>query len=274
MRQGRIVCNGEEADTVRDIFARYNQGESLQHIATAMTARGVRYHERTERWNKNMVSRVLENGHYLGDEQYPRVVDETDFLAARMCKADRNTHAPCKVSGEIRVKTVCGCCGAKLNRALKNRKTARWDCENPNCGHTAHIGDEGLVAAVDALLDELAHTPEALARRIPQETAAGSGARRIANELTNALNRGAESVEYLRSLVFACAAERYSELPDGSLQYKVDRLRQRMESGDAGEMLRKELLETAVRSIRFTDADSITLELVNGQIITKEASET
>ena len=155
-----------------------------------------------------------------------------------------------------------------MRRAAKNRKTVRWECENATCSHTAYISDERLLATVDGLLDELAYTPGALAARIPQTPTREGNAQRVANELTNAFNRGTESPEYLRSLIFACATERYNELPDGSLQHKVDRLRERMETGSADGSLSRELLETAVRAIRVTDADSIALELVNGQIIT------
>lgn len=273
MRQGKIECSPADADTVRDIFARYLQGESLQHIATAMTTQGNRYHQHTVCWNKNMVKRVLENSRYLGDERYPRVIGEKDFLAVQMLRSGKNTYAPCKVSDEIRAKAVCGQCGAKIVRVAKRRKTTLWKCESPDCGYTAYINDDGLVATVYALLDELAHMPEALTKRIPQEPAPSGSVQRVANELTNALNRGTESVEYLRTLVFACAAEKYSELPDSSLQYKVDKLRERIGAGDTDETLIKELLETAVRSIRITDSDSIALELVNGQIIVKEAAE-
>ena len=71
--------------------------------------------------------------------------------------------------------------------------------------------------------------------------------------------------------MFACAAERYNELPDSSLQYKVDKLRQRLDSGERGETIQQELLDTAVRSIRITDPDNIALEMVNDQLIGKEA---
>lgn len=273
MRQGRIVCEDTESATVREVFDRYLQGESLQHIAEALTAEGVRYHQHSTSWNKGMVKRILENEHYLGDEQYPAVIDEKDYLAARLLKADKKTYAPCKADSAIRGKIVCDRCGAKMRRAAKNRKTVRWECENATCGHMAYISDERLVSTVDGLLDELAHTPDALAARIPQTPTQNGSAQRIANELTNALNRGTESPEYLRALIFACAAERYNELPDGSLQHKVDKLRERMETGSADGPLPRELLETAVQAIRVTDADSITLELVNGQIITREAAE-
>ena len=51
MRQGEIISNPAEADTVKDIFSRYLQGESLQHIAAALTAQGIRYHQHTDCWN-------------------------------------------------------------------------------------------------------------------------------------------------------------------------------------------------------------------------------
>ena len=166
---------------------------------------------------------MLENDHYLGDERYPRVISDEDFLAVQTLRSGKNTYTPCKVDDAIRAKAVCGQCGTKTVRVAKRRKTSLWKCENPDCGYTAYISDDGLVAAVNALLDELAHTPETLAKRIPQGPAPSGSAQCVANELTNALNRGTESVEYLRTLVFACAAEKYSELPDSSLQYKVDK---------------------------------------------------
>lgn len=271
MQQGEIVCDSVEADVVRDIFDRYLKGESLQIIAISMTARGIRYHERTDCWNKNMVKRVLENAHYLGDDQFPSIIRGENYLAAQGRKTASNKYAPCGVSGNIRGKSVCGYCGSKMIRACKNRKTSRWKCENPDCGLVIHISDDQFNTMVSALLDALAHMPEALAARIPQEPVRHSNAARFANELTNALNRGTESMEYLRSLVFACAAERYRELPDSSLQYKVDKLRQRLDSGERGEAIRQELFNTAVRSICINDPDNIALELVNGQLIGKEA---
>ena len=273
MQQGEIVCDSVEADVVRDIFDRYLKGESLQIIATALTARGIRYHEGTNCWNKNMVKRVLENAHYLGDDQFPSIISGENYQAVQRRKTANNIYVPCGVSGNIRGKTVCGHCGSRMIRTCKNRKTSRWECKNPDCGRLIHISDDQFNTMVSALLDALAHTPEALAARIPQEPARHSNATRYANELINALNRGTESMEYLRSLVFACAAERYNELPDSSIQYKTDKLRQRMESGERGEAIRQELLNTAVRSIRITDPDNIALELVNGQLVGKEADE-
>lgn len=270
MCQGEIICDPTEAEAVKDIFARYLRGESLHHIAEAMESQGIRYHERTEQWNKNMIKRVLENSHYHGDEQYPSIISKEKYHAAQEQKKDNNVYVPCAISGNIRSKVVCGRCGAKLNRVRKIRKISKWECENLDCSRIINISDEQLNAVISSLMDVLVHTPCALTARIPIQPTQSSSAQRIANELTNAFNRGTESVEYLRTLVLACAAERYNELPDCSIQYKTDRLRQRLETGERSEAIWQELFNTAVRSIRITDSNNIVLELVNGQLIRKE----
>ena len=273
MAEGEYMHDEKEAQAVKDIFALYMAGGSLQSIAETMEARGIRYHASTCLWNKSMVKRILENRRYLGDESHPPIIIENDYLAVQRMKKGRNVHAPSKVGLDIREKTVCDLCGARIRRNAKYARNARWECENRDCGHKVFIDDERLTAQIDVLLSKLAQSPQNLEIHLIQTVRPGSDALRISNELTNALNRGTDSTEYLKSLIFACAAERYSELPDRSLQYKINKLRAQMESGDSDETLRQELLKTTVRAIRLTDPDNIALELINGQIITKESTE-
>ena len=72
------------------------------------------------------------------------------------------------MNSAVRGKAVCGRCGAKIICVVKNTTTARWECKNTTCGYTVHISDGRFLAAVDGLLDALAHTPEALTACIPQ----------------------------------------------------------------------------------------------------------
>lgn len=266
MRQGQILRENTEAEMVKSIFAHYLQGDSLQQIAEAMSQKGVCYHRGTEQWNKHMVKRILENGHYLGDELYPPLIDSDTYLAVHLLKRDKSVYSPCIIAPTVRERIVCGCCGARLERVRKNKKTTQWKCENSTCCFCITINDETVAASVNSLLDALAHDPQPLMAPVPLPSTPEQNSFRIINELTNAFNRGTESPGYIRSLIFAAAAEKYNELPDRSLQYKVDKLRTRLEAGECDKMPRQELLETAVRAIRVTE-NEISLILVNGQII-------
>ena len=64
IRDGLIQQHPQEADAVRYIYGQYLAGASLLTIAENMTRQGVRYHQRTAEWNKNMVKRILENARW------------------------------------------------------------------------------------------------------------------------------------------------------------------------------------------------------------------
>lgn len=83
---GEYALNDTEAEAIRQIFARYIGGDSLKTIATQMT---VPYNACKPVWNKNMVSRVLENRRYLGENGYPAIISQYDFDTANQIKATR-----------------------------------------------------------------------------------------------------------------------------------------------------------------------------------------
>ena len=82
MRGGEIVLHPEEAVAVREIFDMYLCGMSLKSIAASMT---VPYNV-DKVWNKNMVSRILENEKYTGSDGYPAVIEPEMFRKANEIK--------------------------------------------------------------------------------------------------------------------------------------------------------------------------------------------
>ena len=60
IRGGVVQPHPQEADAVRFIFGQYRAGASLLAIAEGMTRQGVRYHQHTADWNKNMVRWEIE----------------------------------------------------------------------------------------------------------------------------------------------------------------------------------------------------------------------
>ncbi|MCM1061804.1 MAG: recombinase family protein [Eubacterium sp.] len=86
---GRFAINEIEAEAVRKIFADYISGASLKSIADKIE---IPYNSGKEKWNKNMVCRVLENKKYLGENGYPKIISRDDFEAAARIKSERNTY--------------------------------------------------------------------------------------------------------------------------------------------------------------------------------------
>lgn len=274
IRDGLIQPHPQEAEMVRYIFGQYRAGASLLTIAEDMTRQGIRYHQHTAAWNKNMVKRILENPRYTGSGGWPRLVSNEDFAAVQCQREERNTYAP--LAAELRPilgKAVCGLCGAKLIRGNRTHGRIYWHCQNPDCGQRAAISDGMLAGLVDRQLWELARSPELLT--VPEARQFGPDLEsiRLQNELTQAFNRGGESPEYVRSLILRIAAQRYDRLPDPTPAHDLNELRERLEAGqvDAGTL--SELLATAVQAIRLGPNKSVALELINGTVIAEAEEE-
>lgn len=125
---GKTTIVQEEAEAVQHIFEEYIAGKSLRKIAENMTARKTPYHEDSPKWNQNMVSRVLANQIYCGNEKYPPIITEAQYqLAEKSRQKKAQTYST--VLQPFRQDMQCGCCGERL---YWRPKTEQWFCRQ--CG--------------------------------------------------------------------------------------------------------------------------------------------
>lgn len=274
IRDGLIQPHPQEAGAVRYIFKQYQVGASLLAIAENMTRQGIRYHQHTAEWNKNMVKRILENTKYIGTGGHPRLVSDEDFAAAQRLRTERSTYAP--LSTDIRPiqnKMVCGLCGGKMIRGNRSHGMVHWKCQNSDCGQSISLNDEVLAELVDGQLQKLAQVPHLLTAPEPKRAEPDLDAIRLQNELTMALNRGSESTEYIKTLALAVIAQRYGQLPDPTPAHDMEQIRARLEQDPADAGALAGLLSTALRAIRLTPDKNVELKLINGQIITEKEAQ-
>lgn len=89
MINGKYALNTAESEAVKKIFTDYIGGKSLKAIAAEMQ---VPYNYGKLAWNKNMVSRVLENKKYIGENGYPQIVTGEEFEQAAQIRTERTTY--------------------------------------------------------------------------------------------------------------------------------------------------------------------------------------
>lgn len=274
---GYMVRNGEtvpypiEADTVRRIFTRYMTGMSYVRIAEEMSKGTVPYHQHTPQWNKHMVKRILGDGRYLGTDVYPRLVSDEDFLTVQLQREDKTDYNPCPIEiNPIKKKAVCTVCGGRIVRDTKSKGRVRWVCATSDCGAIVHISDEELQAQMSVRLRQLANTPALMTPPLVPETPPSIDALRIQNELNLCFNRADINSDYIKTLIFAAAAEQYAVLPDATPIHDIEVLREKLETRSADENDLRELFEKVVRAVHIGGQDCIELELTNGQMIGKE----
>ena len=271
VRDGETVPCPAEADVVQDIFTRYLAGASYGRIAEEMSRGNIPYHRHTSQWNKHMVKRILENGKYLGTGIYPRLISDEEFLAAQIQREDKTDYAPRPAAlNPIREKAVCAVCGSRIMRNTKSHGRPRWVCASPDCGAIIHISDEAVQGRVSQRLRQLANAPELLTPPPTLEAVPSADALRIQNELNVCFNRSDINPDYMKTLIFAAAAEQYAVLPDLTPAHDMETLRKRLEISPVNDSDLRELLAKAVKAVRVGGPNYIELELNNGTMIGKE----
>jgi len=81
MEFGKVVIDPDEARWVVYIYEQYIQGESFKSLSDTLCGTGIRY-DAEKPWNKNMVARILQDRRYIGDGEYPKIMDDCTFYRA------------------------------------------------------------------------------------------------------------------------------------------------------------------------------------------------
>ena len=118
MKNGEITTEPKEVYAVVAIFDEYLKGRSLSEIAKLMQTEKIRYNAVSDKWNKNMVKRIIENEKYLGTDKYPQIIDKETFKLANE-KRVRKATASIGQTEEVKLLkqiTFCKECGQKLTR--------------------------------------------------------------------------------------------------------------------------------------------------------------
>lgn len=101
---GKYDLNIHESEAVQKIFSDYIGGKSLKTIAAETQ---MPYNVNKTAWNKNMVSRVLENRKYIGENGYPQIVTQHEFEQAAQIRTERTTYRkPALQTNPQSIKTV------------------------------------------------------------------------------------------------------------------------------------------------------------------------
>ena len=77
---GKLCVEETEAELVKAAFSLYAAGKSYSQIAERFTLSGIRYNIDSDKWNKNMVKRIIENNKYIGRNGYPQIIEEKLYL--------------------------------------------------------------------------------------------------------------------------------------------------------------------------------------------------
>lgn len=161
VENNKYIINENEARIVSEIFEKYLSGMTLKMIADELTERKIPYYKEKNTWNKNMVARIIENAHYIGDEEYPKIVDEDIFSRAFDKKKSKGgtREKDTKEIKFLKTHTYCSSCGQRyIRKMITHTKREKWFCENL-CKTRKYIDDKAMFRSVLWLLNFVIENP-------------------------------------------------------------------------------------------------------------------
>ena len=272
---GKIAVQQTEAEVLNGICNAYCAGSSLLTIAEELNAKGVEYMPGVTGWNKARLKRLLEDVRYLGNDMYPALIAQEVYAQIKTLKAAKSTQRMVDRSApvfQITVPVICPACGAKMKRRndCRCKQEHRWACSNSRCMTLIPKDDGELLSDITALLNILIDEPEMI--KIPDKayTEPSLAARTTKDNIARMLDEVKIDRDAVCQQMMAYVAQRYNDLD--SVWYAIKRLKAEFERAEPLEEFSAKLFNDAVQEIRMYGDTTISIVLINGQIIGKEGS--
>ena len=268
MKNGEITTEPKEVYAVVKIFDEYLKGRSLSEIAKLMQSEKIRYNADSDKWNKNMVKRIIENEKYLGTDKYPQIIDDDTFRLANKKRIRKATTLNLISADlrEIRNRTYCSECGHRLSRIGGNSKYEHWDCRNPDCYKLEYrLTDQMIIGAVLTVLNSAIANPSLLESGGEISTYSPTAdVIRKQNEINQMTDSPQVDFDRVKAEIFKLAEMKYDCCSYNESPQKTEELRNLLENNKQLNMLDIGLFKACVSRIWISHFCTIEVELING----------
>ena len=268
MKNGEITTDPKEVYAVAKIFSEYLNGSSLLQIAKLMESEKIRYSTDSDRWNKNMVKRIIENEKYLGTDKYPQIIDEDIFKRANEKRVQKATtlNLVCDDLQGIRKVTYCAECGEKLFRKTNGKGREYWNCGNPDCfKYEYRLTDQMIIGAVLTVLNTAIANPSLIENS--GEISVYSPTADVIRQ-QNEINRMTDSAQIdfdrVKAEIFRLAEMKYDCCTYDDSPQKTKEIKALLENHEQLNTLDIGLLKNCVNRILISHFCTIEVELING----------
>lgn len=269
---GKTEISPRESKAVIGIFKAYRAGSSLLAIAESLNERRIEYLPGITGWNKARIKRIIEDERYTGKDEYPVIIDRAEYEASVCIKKDRNTQGGTDRKKEIYklgVKVFCASCGSEMKRQTDTRQRIEqcWICNGESCGIRVRKADSSLLADVTELMNALIAEPGRVQIEANQSETP-LALRRLENEIGRMLDAADFDRKVLVKNMLERASLKYASID--SKPYIAKRLRAGLERSGLLSDFSKELFDRTVKGILLDADGTVSIRLINDQIIGKE----
>ncbi len=266
---GIRVINEDEASVVCSIFCDYINGKTLKAISDRLTEQGILFWGEDRSWNKNRISRILEDKRYLGDQGFPKLIELDTYHQAQSVRNEKGA-MKARLSPlllEVKSKLCCGQCRAAFRRINKWRTREKWLCKG-GCKCGRYLDDQTIVSGIADVMNLVIENPGILreGKRLPSYSPSVEVLRRI-NETNRILEQPNQNFKSSVSAILDSVSEKYLCCDIGDKNQVAEVLITEFESMPKLETLTEKVLEQTVEQILIAPSGVISVQFRGNMIV-------
>lgn len=264
MKSGVYIIVPEEKILIQDLFMSYLNGASLNQLSDMAEQTGLKFRENAASWNKNMISRILDNKRYWDEEKYPPIL--TQDIAMRVANLKTSKASPKSEIPFIRKRMACPLCQKVLQRNGKKPPRVYWDCKGCQ-NRFGPITDTELLQEVTEKLLAICRNPQVAEPDQQPTNSLSIQAARLTNEINQLLDQREVDTAKLLSLILECATEKYKTCSIKESDHLTIKIKTLFQEHGNDEGLDRELFEQTVKQVILQLDGSVQFQLLNGKTV-------
>ena len=264
---GVLIPDETESEIVYRIFTKYEAGFSLSDIAKFLMNEGVINANGDVKWDKSRIKRILDDDRYIGERDYPAIIDEDLYRRCEKYKDKRRMKAQYKqLLKGLNIPVVCYSCGTRMNHTHRDRGIEHeyWSCKK--CGHKMQFDDDVFVRKVSDIINYLTSNPDVI--RCNTDYTENPGVSKMQKRIETAMITGYEDVETLKKEVRELATIKFNQI-DNNL-YLTKKLGLTLDTVIDDSLGVIEALNIIGRRVLIGNKDELWIVLMNNLIVGKE----
>lgn len=281
---GYMRMDSEQSEAVHLIFDAYDGGESIKKIVGMLKDRKAPATRGKPSWSPALIRKILHNKDYLGEEPYPRMIEEEQFDRVQEClKRSRDLWNRRHPTGSIQRtsmytgRLICSSCGGvyaiyKQSSRCDKRNVRYWKCRHYDPATkepckmpilTEKQLDEMFLQALMRMKTEPAlyyeETKKILKGIIKERQC-------MESELNEYWNKCNEDDERMEQLYFQIATKRYQEIKLADLTHRIEEYLRGLDGSFQADAIDSSIFKI-IKRVEVQPDRSLRFELINNAIV-------
>ena len=273
-KDGILQADKEQSRFVQEIFNVYNSGISVSRLKDHIEGLEI---------NRVKLNDMLSDKRYMGDENYPKIIEPELFEAVQQMKKERRkaigkeqSYIYYKEYFLLGDKMKCGECGSEYH-CYKHGDKQIWDCSKRivkgrvHC-RNQHIQEAQIKELFMQAVTKMKNDPEKIRKITIHKTKRNIRLQAVEHEIELLKNDSSHNIDELLKLIYKRASLQYEDSDDGGAAYytqKIEDLIQQHKEQSEEKTFDKKLFDAIMEAITIYKDGRVVFTLKNGATMTE-----